>query len=106
MTTQPPQLNSESVHANDRQWDSPPNKQPLGPGLDTHRTWSHVNLWLRHMQATVDGVTYTYIEYSLYVPLLFLWEGRSQERRGHSSAISKGSPRTLTLTEHRSLRNT
>lgn len=27
---------------------------------------------------TVAGVTYTYIEYSLYVPLLFLWEGGSQ----------------------------
>lgn len=68
------------VHANDRQCDSLPNKQFLRLGLDTHYTWSHVNLWLRHMRLTVAGVTYTYIEYSLYVPLLFLLEGRSQDR--------------------------
>lgn len=73
-----------SVHANDRQHDPPPNKQFLRAhdllclGLDSHCTWSHVNLRLWHMWLTVAGVTYTYIEYSLYVPLLFLWEGGSQ----------------------------
>lgn len=44
--------------------------------LDSQRTRSHVNLRLRD-----TWVTYTYIEYSLYVPLLFLWEGRSQVGR-------------------------
>lgn len=29
------------------------------------------------MWLTVAGVTYTYIEYSLYAPVLFLWEGGS-----------------------------
>lgn len=32
------------------------------------------------MWLTVAGVTYTYIECSLYVPLLFLWEGRGPKR--------------------------
>lgn len=75
-------------------------------GLDPHCTWSHVNLRLWHMMwLTVAWVTYTYIEYSLYVPLLFLWEGGSKWETGHSSAISSGSQRTLVLSEHRRLQN-
>jgi len=30
------------------------------------------------MWATKAGVTFTYTEYSLYVPLLFLWEGAEE----------------------------
>lgn len=58
---------------------------------------SRVNLHFWRMWPTLAGVTYTYIEYSLYVPVLFLWQSGSHRDGPLQRHFSSGSQRTLAL---------